>query len=115
MMGCPTDFTATGTAPNEEYDTMGDDVRTRLRGHDRVFQDSRRGLDLAEGILIGWRRYPPTAAFEELVYVASQHALSVSSVASALVTLATGDAEAAEPMTAAALAARLQWSDQLTS
>ncbi|BBZ26303.1 hypothetical protein MMAD_05980 [Mycolicibacterium madagascariense] len=92
---------------------MGHDVRGIPRDHDRAFAGSRRGLDLAEGILIGWRRYPPTAAFEELVDVASRHALSVSAVALALVSLAIGDADVAAPSAAATLAAQRQWSDQL--
>jgi hypothetical protein len=75
---------------------------------------SRRGLDLAEGILIGWRRYRPASAFEELVDVASRHGLSVSALASALVVLATGDIDTAQSATPATLAARLHWNDLLT-
>lgn len=76
-------------------------------------ESSRRGLDLAEGILIGWRRYRPASAFEELVDVASRHGLSVSAVASALVVLAAGDITTTQSATAATLAARLHWSDLL--
>ena len=86
----------------------------RPQGHDRALVGSRRGLDLAEGILIGWRRYRPASAFEELVDVASRHGLSVSALASALVVLATGDIDTAQSATPATLAARLHWNDLLT-
>jgi hypothetical protein len=77
-------------------------VSDRPRGRDRTME-GRRGLDLAEGILVGLRRYRPEAAFEELVDVALRHDLSVSAVASALVGLATGYIDGAEstPGTAA--------------
>jgi hypothetical protein len=92
---------------------IGNGVSARPQGRDRTLEGSRRGLDLAEGILIGLRRYRTEAAFEELVDVASRHGLSVSAVASALVGLATGDVDAAGSTTAATLAAQLQWSDLL--
>lgn len=87
----------------------------RPLGRDRTLEGSRRGLDLAEGVLIGLRRYRPEAAFEELVDVALRHGLSVSAVASALVGLATGDIDARKTTSAATLAAQLQWSDLLIS
>jgi hypothetical protein len=92
---------------------IGNGVSERPLGRDRTLEGSRRGLDLAEGILIGWRRYRTEAAFEELIDVASRHGLSVSAVASALVGLATGDTDTAKSAPAATLAAQLQWSDLL--
>jgi hypothetical protein len=89
-------------------------VSQRRPGHDRTLE-GRRGLDLAEGILIGLRRCRTETAFEELVDVALRHGVSVSAVASALVGLATGDTDAAEPTSAATLAAQLQWSGLLSS
>ena len=53
-------------------------------------------LDLAEGVLVGVRRYSPEAAFGELVAVAHRHDITVSAVAAALVALATGDIEATD-------------------
>jgi hypothetical protein len=76
--------------------------------------DGRRILDLAEGVLIGRRRYPPGEAFQELVSVASRHGLSVSVVAAALVAFAASDTDAAELNPAAALAAELEWSQLLS-
>jgi ANTAR domain len=52
--------------------------------------EGRRVLDLAEGILIGLRRFTAEEAFDELVAVAQHHDMSMSAVASALVDLATG-------------------------
>ena len=75
--------------------------------------DGRRILDLAEGVLMGLRRYSSSDAFEDLVRVASRHGLSVSVVAAALVALAAGDTDAAERNPAAALAADLEWSGLL--
>jgi hypothetical protein len=75
--------------------------------------DGRRMLDLAEGVLMGLRRYSSSAAFEELVCVAGRYGLSVSVVAAALVGLAGGDTDAAELNSAAALAVDLEWSQLL--
>lgn len=58
--------------------------------------EGRRILDLAEGILIGARRYSPEAAFAELVAVAHRHDITVSAAASALVALAMEDTDAAD-------------------
>ena len=82
---------------------IGNGVSARPRDRDRTLEGTRRGLDLAEGILIGWRRYRPAAAFEELVDVAVRHGLSVSA----------GDIDTTESTTAATLAAQLQWGDLL--
>lgn len=57
--------------------------------------DGRRVLDLAEGILVGLHRYSAEAAFCDLVAVAHRHDITVSAAASALVALASGDADAA--------------------
>jgi hypothetical protein len=84
-----------------------------LLGYSPGVLDGRRMLDLAEGVLMGLRRYSSSDAFEELVCVASRHGLSVSSVAAAVVSLAAGDTDAAELNPAAALAADLEWSQLL--
>jgi hypothetical protein len=75
--------------------------------------EGRRTLDLAEGVLIGFRRYPTQSAFEELVSVAGRYGLSVSAVASALVALATGERDRTEPPSSADLAIELEWSHLL--
>jgi hypothetical protein len=75
--------------------------------------EGRRTLDLAEGVLIGFRRYSTEAAFEELVSVAGRHGLSVSVVASALVALATGATVGTETPSAADVAVELEWSHLL--
>jgi hypothetical protein len=71
--------------------------------------EGRRGLDLAEGILIGLRRYSAEAAFDELVTVAHRHDITTSAVASALVNLATGDADATDSPPPEVAIARLEW------
>jgi ANTAR domain len=76
-------------------------------------QEGRRVLDLAEGILIGLRRYSAAAAFDELVAVAYRHDISMSAAASALVDLAIGDAEAANHAPLQAAIAQLEWGDLL--
>lgn len=74
----------------------------------------RRVLDLAEGILVGIRRCRPEDAFNEFLDVAKQYDLSVFTVTSALVALATrDDTGAAPPNTGAALAAARQWGELL--
>src|SRR6476660_884437 len=55
--------------------------------------EGRRVLDLAEGILIGLRRYSSEAAFGDLVAVAYRHDITVSAAASAVVAFATGGTE----------------------
>jgi hypothetical protein len=75
--------------------------------------EGRRVLDLAEGILIGLRRYSIAAAFEELVAVAHRHDLTMSAAASALVALATGDTAAAESRPGEAAVAELEWGSLL--
>jgi hypothetical protein len=80
---------------------------------DRALDEGRRVLDLAEGILIGLRRYPTGAAFEELLSVAHRHDTSVSAVAAGLVAMVTGDHNAAESNPAAAYVAQREWGDLL--
>lgn len=58
-------------------------------GRGRV-PEGRRVLDLAEGILIGQRRYSAEAAFDELVAVARRHDITISAAATALMELAVG-------------------------
>ncbi len=59
--------------------------------------EGRRVLDLAEGILIGLRRYSPEAAFGELLAVAHRNDITVSAAAATLVGgLATGFTDAAD-------------------
>jgi glycerol uptake facilitator-like aquaporin len=87
---------------------------SQLRVAQPGVHDGRRILDLAEGVLMGLRRYSSSDAFEELVGVASRHGLSVSVVAAALVSLAAGETDAAELNPAAALALDLQWSQLLS-
>jgi hypothetical protein len=78
-------------------------------------QEGRRTLDLAEGILIGLRRYSTEAAFKELVSVAGRHGLSVSVVASALVAVATGEAVRQATPSAAEIAVELKWNELLAN
>jgi MFS superfamily sulfate permease-like transporter len=75
--------------------------------------EGRRILDLAEGVLIGLRRYPADAAFAEIVSVARSYGLSVSVVAATLVAVATGDTDGATTHPAA-VAVDLAWSQLLT-
>lgn len=58
--------------------------------------EGRRVLDLAQGILIGLRRYSPEAAFGELLAVAHRNDITVSAAAATLVGLATGFTDAAD-------------------
>jgi MFS superfamily sulfate permease-like transporter len=75
--------------------------------------EGRRILDLAEGVLIGLRRYPAEAAFREIVSVATSYGLSVSVVAAALVAQATGESDCAATQPAA-VAVELAWSQLLS-
>lgn len=74
--------------------------------------EGRRVLDLAQGILLGFRRYRTEAAFKELVSVAHKHDVSVSAVASALVALATGTTDETRVPGEALVVAELAWGDQ---
>jgi hypothetical protein len=79
-------------------------------GRDPMLQP-RRSLDLAQGILIGLRRCTTEATFDELVTVAHKHGVSVSAVASALVTLATRTADETDSDRDAPAVAHLAWGD----
>ncbi len=92
---------------------MGTGTSNSPLGRDRNL-GGRRILDLAEGILIGSRRYSTEAAFEELAAMARRHGVSVWAVAEALVALATGDGDVAESQQGAALATQLDWKDLFT-
>ena len=71
-------------------------------------------LDLAQGILIGFRRYRPEAAFEELVTVAHQHDVSVSALAAALVAVATGTTQDSGVPGDAVAVADMAWGQQFS-
>lgn len=73
--------------------------------------EGRRVLDLAQGILIGIRRYRTEAAFEELVTVAHEHDVSVSAVAAALLALATGTAHETDVPSESFTVADRAWGD----
>lgn len=73
--------------------------------------EGRRVLDLAEGILIGLRRYSAEAAFDELVTVARRHEITMSAAASALVDLATGDASIDDRRPVETAIADHEWGD----
>jgi hypothetical protein len=70
--------------------------------------NSGRILDTARGILIGIRRCPSEAAFDELHSAAQRHRLPVFAMAWALVHLA-GDGEQTPSFTDAQSAARREW------
>jgi hypothetical protein len=75
--------------------------------------EGRRLLDLAEGILIGLRRYPPDAAFAELLDVARRHDISAFAAASALVRVASTTTDPWQGNPASMLVAQREWSDLL--
>lgn len=85
--------------------------RTNL-GRDRTL-DGRRVLDLAQGILIGFQRYRTEAAFEELVTVAHKHDVTMSSLAAAVVALATGTTGETDVPREALAVAELVWGEYL--
>jgi ANTAR domain len=70
--------------------------------------NSVRILDTARGILIGLRRCPSDAAFDELHSAAQRHRLPVFAMAWALVHLA-GDGEKTPSFVEAQSAARHEW------
>jgi hypothetical protein len=80
----------------------------------RALQD-RRSLDLAEGILIALRRCNVEAAFHELLGAAQKHCVPVSTIASALVDLASGSRHDSfsHPTSAARFAAAAEWGELL--
>jgi len=87
--------------------------RNRLGSGQRRALEGRRVLDLAEGILIGLRRYSTEAAFGELVAVAHRHDITVSAAASALVELATGVTDTGEFTPLALAIAQHEWGSLL--
>ena len=72
-------------------------------------QKGRQVLDTAVGVLVGWRRCSTHTAFRELISVSDRHEIPIFSMASALVALASGGAEAEAAGTAAQLAAEKEW------
>ena len=74
----------------------------------RVLQD-RRDLDTALGVLVALRRHRRQEAFDELSRAAHRHRISLFSVASALVKLASGDDVLRED--SAVQVAHREWSD----
>ena len=77
-------------------------------GRGRV-PEGRRVLDLAEGILIGLRRYSSDATFVDLVEMAYRHDITVSAAASALVAVATGGAEVTDVSPGDVVIAQHEW------
>lgn len=86
--------------------------RTQIRARSRALE-GRRVLDLAEGILIGLRRYSIEHAFEELVDVAFRHDMSVTAAAAALVDLASAGTDNPETQSLALSVAQREWRDLL--
>ncbi|OBG72216.1 hypothetical protein A5714_11750 [Mycobacterium sp. E2462] len=73
-------------------------------------RDTTRVLDMAVGILIGWRRCSVDAAFGELINASERHGVGVFAMASGLVALATRHAEAPGAAgNAAQVAAEREW------
>jgi hypothetical protein len=102
-----------GRVSEIQADAMSDRLVVRHRaglGRDPTLQ-ARRSLDLAQGILIGLRRCTTEAAFDELVTVAHKHSVSVSAVASALVTMATETADETDSDRDALAVAHVAWGD----
>ncbi|KAA1248344.1 ANTAR domain-containing protein [Mycobacterium simiae] len=71
--------------------------------------NSGRILDTARGILIGLRRCPSEAAFDELFRAAQRHNVSVFAMAWALVHLAGNSGKATASFVDAQSAAREEW------
>ncbi|BBX61462.1 ANTAR domain-containing protein [Mycobacterium saskatchewanense] len=79
-----------------------------IPAHTSFGPHSGRILDTARGILIGLRRCPSDAAFDELHSAALRHKVPVFAMAWALVHLA-GDGEKTPSFTDAQRAARREW------
>jgi len=71
--------------------------------------EGRRIFDTALGILIGLRRCSSDAAFHELLGAAQRHGFPAYAMAWALVHLAGGGEQSAQPFSAAQSAARHEW------
>jgi hypothetical protein len=76
------------------------------------FPQSRRPLDTAEGILIALRHCTANEAFHEIVNTSRQHRIPVFSLATALITVAIGNPDSANP--AARAAVQTQWGHLLS-
>ncbi|MEE6176880.1 ANTAR domain-containing protein [Mycobacterium sp. 050134] len=72
-------------------------------------RETRRVLDTAVGILVGWRRCSTDAAFQELIAASERHRVGAFAMASSLVTLASGGAVSAAAGGDAQLAAEREW------
>jgi hypothetical protein len=76
---------------------------------------ARSLLGRAEGILIGLRRCPSEDALDELLDAAQRHRIPVSTIAWALVHLASGNNKSSATFHAAQSAARHEWGGLLTA
>lgn len=74
-----------------------------------------RILDTAKGILIGLRRCPSEAAFDELLAAAQRHRMPVFAMAWALVHLANGGEKSADTSADAQSAAHYEWGQLFAS
>lgn len=72
-------------------------------------RETRRVLDTAVGILVGWRRCTVDAAFQELISASERHGVGVFAMASGLVTLASGGVHKEAGVNPAQLAAEREW------
>lgn len=70
---------------------------------------------MAEGILIGQRRYSAEAAFDELVAVARRHDITISAAATALMELAVGVSGAADLHPVETTIAQHEWGSLLAA
>jgi ANTAR domain len=79
-------------------------------GHVIGSLQSRRELDMANGILVALRRCGPDAAYRELLGAAKRHGVGVMAMASAIVDLASGHTQSpAESAGPAHSAASQEW------
>lgn len=76
-------------------------------GTNGVMTPGRQCLDTAQGVLIALRHCTVDETFREIIRAAQQHQVPLFSLADALVTAATGDAEC--PNAAARTAALAEW------
>lgn len=83
-------------------------MRQQSRRPDRS-SEGRRTIDLAQGILIGRRRYSPGEAFGELLEVSRRHDITLTSAAGALVDLATGIDDGSPSTSMNAVIAEFEW------
>lgn len=93
---------------------MIEGVETEQRlspGHGR--QETKRAIDTAVGILVGWRGFSTHSAFRELINVSERHRIPIFALAEALVNLASRDAQPADGT--ARRAAEREWGDTVLS